>query len=1000
MSQSHNRSGESSGAQRLLDPTHQQADHEGPVQDALAQMESMIIVPESCGAPTHEANYPGFIPTSDLQAEFTKPRKIEDLLNALIKSTFLSRQLADNIRTHYLRPFMILICAGHGGMIRHFVEHQSLEDNKLPFQGRPPDFPASSGSNSIWQKFNEHQWKFCAINLRFNKGFKQLSEHDILPIIRKTSIAGGASAATSRIEVHPDYDQLRDGRLRSNLDSDAQCSHTYVLKTYNTPQAKRYHEAEMNGFQILDNDTSGEENNIISYYGSFAQMNAEKGMEFNTIFEYAEFGTLEDFMMATDPPSTAAELNKFWERFLEITRGLVLIHGRAPPDAQMGDAILLGWHQDIKPKNILVCRNPDPSSKYDHIFKLADLGLSHFKMHVGASHSVTDQDTSGTRTYGAPEVHRNHRIRSDLHLDIKQGVDIWSMGCVISEIAVWLVHGYQYLLEYRRRRSAEFRRKSADSPTDCFHDGRGSVLDVVKKIHHDLHDNFRSHDDCTGEVLDKLVNRMIVAKADARLNARFIHEESKRIIESLEKPTQRRLINSTEGGLQWTHLKLPPILPPGYESMTMSQPYEPPLEHETRLPLDTPLDRARYKVTLDSRTSYSDASPPRTTSYYRNEDASPNLPYQHVPTMTLVEPAAGGNNIPIADWGGYSRRRISSRMNTDPVVHQQGMSQNNRFNVETEDTQEILEARQAFPRRETRNMPIEDNFYRHSGDATATDSHSGTSRQSSQADQVHKPQEQDEMAPQNHHPAKQKPKAMLTVQEGLDWKHKKERGKVIPLPNKHLLEELRSRDHVFLVDTAKTMARYQTQVKEIVELLGFMVTPYDDDGIELYLSCNEESAWYRKSRDVSKFLDQLDEVHLSDRPSQPNFALPFGKIIEKYQSRLTKKYFREHLGFDPKRPPPLSLYVITDGVWQPGCEIAVEKTIVGLVDLLEERHLTNAQVGIQFIRVGDDANGERRLEKLDRCLDRNQDIVDTTHSTGNVWKMLQGPISRWYDDDP
>lgn len=343
MSQSHNRSGESSGAQRLLDPTHQQADHEGPVQDALAQMESMIIVPESCGAPTHEANYPGFIPTSDLQAEFTKPRKIEDLLNALIKSTFLSRQLADNIRTHYLRPFMILICAGHGGMIRHFVEHQSLEDNKLPFQGRPPDFPASSGSNSIWQKFNEHQWKFCAINLRFNKGFKQLSEHDILPIIRKTSIAGGASAATSRIEVHPDYDQLRDGRLRSNLDSDAQCSHTYVLKTYNTPQAKRYHEAEMNGFQILDNDTSGEENNIISYYGSFAQMNAEKGMEFNTIFEYAEFGTLEDFMMATDPPSTAAELNKFWERFLEITRGLVLIHGRAPPDAQMGDAILLGY---------------------------------------------------------------------------------------------------------------------------------------------------------------------------------------------------------------------------------------------------------------------------------------------------------------------------------------------------------------------------------------------------------------------------------------------------------------------------------------------------------------------------------------------------------------------------------------------------------------------------------------------------------------------------------
>ena len=39
-------------------------------------------------------------------------------------------------------------------------------------------------------------------------------------------------------------------------------------------------------------------------------------------------------------------------------------------------------------------------SVYDADFKLADLGLSHFKHHHPASGDVTDQDTFGTSAYG------------------------------------------------------------------------------------------------------------------------------------------------------------------------------------------------------------------------------------------------------------------------------------------------------------------------------------------------------------------------------------------------------------------------------------------------------------------------------------------------------------------------------------------------------------------------------------------------------------------------
>jgi serine/threonine protein kinase len=53
------------------------------------------------------------------------------------------------------------------------------------------------------------------------------------------------------------------------------------------------------------------------------------------------------------------------------------------------------WHQDVKPQNILVVRD-NGASIYECEFKLADLGLSHFR--VGAN--TQDVDTRGTRVYG------------------------------------------------------------------------------------------------------------------------------------------------------------------------------------------------------------------------------------------------------------------------------------------------------------------------------------------------------------------------------------------------------------------------------------------------------------------------------------------------------------------------------------------------------------------------------------------------------------------------
>lgn len=60
---------------------------------------------------------------------------------------------------------------------------------------------------------------------------------------------------------------------------------------------------------------------------------------------------------------------------------------------------LCSWHQDVNPANILV-KSRGGTSVYDSDFKVADLGLSHFKKHHPSLRDPLDRDTFGTSAYG------------------------------------------------------------------------------------------------------------------------------------------------------------------------------------------------------------------------------------------------------------------------------------------------------------------------------------------------------------------------------------------------------------------------------------------------------------------------------------------------------------------------------------------------------------------------------------------------------------------------
>jgi serine/threonine protein kinase len=60
---------------------------------------------------------------------------------------------------------------------------------------------------------------------------------------------------------------------------------------------------------------------IIKFYGSFIH-----GDKFNTLLEFADKGSLEDYFKRETPPSRGVDIIKFWEALFLLIKGLKAIH--------------------------------------------------------------------------------------------------------------------------------------------------------------------------------------------------------------------------------------------------------------------------------------------------------------------------------------------------------------------------------------------------------------------------------------------------------------------------------------------------------------------------------------------------------------------------------------------------------------------------------------------------------------------------------------------------
>lgn len=195
-------------------------------------------------------------------------------------------------------------------------------------------------------------------------------------------------------------------------------------------------------------------------------------------------------------------------------------------------------------------------------------------------------------------------------------------------------------------------------------------------------------------------------------------------------------------------------------------------------------------------------------------------------------------------------------------------------------------------------------------------------------------------------------------------------------------------------------------VQDVFEALSYIVKEVDPNGFDLWFTGPGTPLKNQKrTTDPSRIV----EYRILQGTTDINNKLE--KIFDDYLEAL-KKPKTGMLAKFSKAVKPLSLYVLTDGVWEQDCN--PRHLVETFVNQLEGLGKVKGKVGIEFISFGEDPVGLDRMELLDSGLNVKlsvdhftdqilqrltlfSDIVDTEPQDGNVWKMLLGAINDSFD---
>lgn len=159
------------------------------------------------------------------------------------------------------------------------------------------------------------------------------------------------------------------------------------------------------------------------------------------------------------------------------------------------------------------------------------------------------------------------------------------------------------------------------------------------------------------------------------------------------------------------------------------------------------------------------------------------------------------------------------------------------------------------------------------------------------------------------------------------------------------------------------MSPHWNDVLSVFRVLAYLLKRSDDDGLDLHFTISKTKHNSKRSKDL------LQKLKGKTLRGTSNIGSRLGSILHEYQMYLKQpaSHWRTWIGKSkPKEKKALTVYVLTDAVWQPHSDPA--EAVASMVTTLREEGYSRGQVGIEFIHFGNDPEGIEKLEMLDSGL--------------------------------
>jgi hypothetical protein len=294
------------------------------------------------------------------------------------------------------------------------------------------------------------------------------------------------------------------------------------MKQYSRAEAELAFKEERQTYISINNSLDDRltiNKHFLRYYGCFAQ-----GDRYAILVESANEGTLSDlFRRCWYLPRNYQEALNLWDDLGHLCVGIRILH-----ETRLGrtDGAV---HQGLSPSNIFIFQDPDKPGRI--LFKLGHFGLSSVSRSSEDDDPV-EQDDHGSKMYSAPETSRRNEDFRGSRRDIVPALDVWSLGCVFFEAAVWMA-------TFERGRN-EFCQARVDATSGltplmraeyrgAFHDGN-EALPLLRDKAQEISKLGTPVARLSKNVMDFVLDEMLLTGTGARLRAEQLHDRFRRIL--------------------------------------------------------------------------------------------------------------------------------------------------------------------------------------------------------------------------------------------------------------------------------------------------------------------------------------------------------------------------------------------------------------------------------------------------------------------------------------